>query len=211
MCQLYPPFVTAPMDSGGRSAHSRRSSSVGGFPMEAEGENPNSGSRYNSDIWKLSILWASICVVDVDMQIRLSIKFHDSEAFLFALVYSERNKESRTFWIREPRAKVVPKMLATKIPNFPTWAVFRLSTRTLSARDIRGLPHHTVCRKYHNRRVKCQFYRSKIFSKKENTDIIWGRKLTYFADLMEETGQPTQIAHPHDSIDNTSANLLQWV
>ena len=139
MCRPYPPFVTAPMDSGGRSAHSRRSSSVGGIAMEAEGENPNSGSRYNSHMWQIYILWAY-----VDTQIWLSIKFHGSDAFLFALVYSERSKESPTFWIREPRAKVVPKMLATEIPNFLTWTAFHLSTRILSAIDIRGLPRHTV-------------------------------------------------------------------
>lgn len=143
------------------------------------------------------------------MWIRLSFDLLGSDAFMFALVYSERNKESPTFWIREPRAKVVPKILATKIPNFPTWTVIRLLSRILSARDTQGLLRHTVYMQPHNRRVKCQFYVSIIFSKKENADFVWGRKPTYFADLMEETGQATQIAHPHDSIDNTSANLLQ--
>lgn len=181
------------MDSGGRSAHSRRSSSVGGIPMEAEGENPNSGSRYHSDIRQASLLWAF-----VDMWIRLPIDFLGSDAFLFALVYSERSKESPTFWIREPCVKVVPKTLAMRIPNFPTWKVFQLSSRILSARDTQGLQRHTVyIPSYrHNRRVKCQCWWSIICSEKGNTDSVWGRKPTCLQTWWKKQDKPLRLLIP---------------
>ena len=143
---------TAPMDSGGRSAHSRRSSSVGGIPMEAEGENPNSGSRYNYDrfYFQTILRYKRTCKCT-------SRPYRHS----FSLVYTERNKESPTFWIREPRMKAFRKMSEMRIINFPTWKVFRHSIRILSVGDIQDLPRHTVYTQNYIYRLNLHF-RKKI-------------------------------------------------